>query len=137
MKALFPLVALVLSSCGLIKKLFREAPKPAPVQEIGRRVIGRIASVSDTGNFVLIQKYGSGKLPKETLFQSNGISGSQASLRPTGERVRDFFAADIVSGSAAKGDAVTSFPIVREKLKISPAEAPKTTEEPPQGTQPE
>jgi hypothetical protein len=137
MKALIPLIALVLSSCGLIKKVFREAPKPAPLQKVGRRVIGRIASVSDTGNFVLIQKYGPGKLPTETLFQSSGISGSQASLRPTGERVRDFFAADIVSGSAAKGDAVTGFPIVREKPKKSPEEVKKTTEEPPQDTQSE
>ena len=130
MRIVLPLLLFSLTSCGVLKKVGYKAPAPEVKRTEGRQVLGRVASVSEPGKFVLIQKYGPGKLPKNTLFQSHGISGSQASLRPTGERVRDFFAADIVSGEALIGDAVTGLKIVAEKPVMSPIEVENTAETP-------
>ncbi len=132
MKILFALLTLSLASCGLLKKIGYKEPAPEIKKDEGRRVIGRVASVSAEGKFVLIQKYRPGKLPENTLFQSHGISGSQGSLKPTGERVRDFFAADIISGNTVIGDAVTGLPMVSKEPKTSPVEAPKTTNPTPE-----
>ncbi len=83
-----------------------EEEKPAPKITPQRQVVGRIASVAKNDRFVLIQKYGPGLLPPNFLYQSQGADGRTASLRPSGERVRDFYAADLISGSPQKGDAV-------------------------------
>ncbi|MDB4556726.1 hypothetical protein N9005_05675, partial [Akkermansiaceae bacterium] len=72
-------------------------------------IVGRIASVSKRGKFVLIQKLGTGTLPKGIIYQSRGPDGRTASLRPSGERVRDFFAADLLSGETEKGFAVIAY----------------------------
>ena len=84
---------------------------------IQKRIVGRIASVSSTGTFVLIQKYGTGTLPKNAIFQSQGDEGRQASLRPSGERVRDFFAADLINGTAKIGDAVLAYDTPSKKTE--------------------
>lgn len=76
---------------------------------IKKQIIGRIASVSPTGGFVLIQKYSSGKMPVNTIIQTNGPDGRTASLKPSGERVRNFFAADIINGEVQIGDAVAAY----------------------------
>jgi len=87
--------------------------KPAPEDKKDqltpqRKIVGRIASVSSTGNFVLIQKYGPGSLPLGKIFQSEGTGGRQASLKVSGERIRDFFAADLLRGNPEIGDLVFS-----------------------------
>lgn len=124
-RLLLTLLPLTLVSCGIIQKMGQKKPEPQEVQKIpARQIVGRVASVSETGKFVLIQKYGPGKLPKNSLFQTHGVDGSSANLKPTGERVRDFFAADIVSGKATQGDAVSSFRLLPEK----PAETPSLEE---------
>ena len=105
---LFPL--LLLTSCSLFKK---DAPKEKGEEKVTgpeRRIVGRIAAVSQAGEFVLIQKFGAGTLPEEIIYQSQGPEGRSASLRPSGERVRDFFAADLLSGEVEKGDAVVAYP---------------------------
>ncbi len=84
---------------------------------IQKRIVGRIASVSSTGTFVLFQKYGTGTLPKNAIFQSQGDEGRQASLRPSGERVRDFFAADLINGTAKIGDAVLAYDTPSKKTE--------------------
>ena len=67
---LFPL--LLLTSCSLSKK---GAPKEKDEEKVTgpeRRIVGRIASVSQAGEFVLIQKFGAGTLPEEIIYQSQG-----------------------------------------------------------------
>ncbi|MDA8974991.1 hypothetical protein N9F50_00230 [Akkermansiaceae bacterium] len=121
-RILLTLLPLTLASCGIIQKMGQKKSETQEVKKIpARQVVGRIASVSETGKFVLIQKYGPGKLPKKSLFQTHGVDGSSASLKPTGERVRDFFAADIISGKTTQGDAVSSFRLLPEKTAESPA----------------
>lgn len=115
MKFLLTLPLFLITSCGGSKNLKTEEAKLEEIKKPPtRQIIGRIASVSDVGNFVLIQKYGPGKLPRNTLFQSHSVDGSSANLRPTGERVRDFFAADIITGMTTKGDPVSSFQLISE-----------------------
>ncbi len=98
------------SSCGFFKKNNNSPENKKKVNVAEKRIIGRIASVSQTGDFVLIQKYGPGMLPTESLFQSRGEENRTASLRPSGERIRDFFAADLIRGTVRKGDAVIAYP---------------------------
>lgn len=101
----FPLFLIfILSSCGSSKPEEEEEKKEVP--KIQRIVIGRIASVSAEGDFVLIQRYDRTRLPAESIYQSEGPEDRRASLRPSGEKVRDFFAADLVGGNAAIGDTV-------------------------------
>lgn len=107
MKILFalPLLLCAFSCSGSSPQETEEEKEPV----IQKKIVGRIASVSSTGTFVLIQKYGPGSLPEEDIYQSQGEDGRQASLRPSGERVRDFYAADLIRGEVEIGDAVVSF----------------------------
>ena len=96
MKSLF-FISLLLVSCG--SETASDAVKEVQgIEGPDQIIVGRIASVSKRGKFVLIQKLGTGTLPKGIIYQSRGPDGRTASLRPSGERVRDFFAADLLSG---------------------------------------
>lgn len=114
MKLLLALGLLLLISCSG-RQIKKDSDEP---QTTDLRIVGRIASVSKAGQFVLIQKYGPGFLPANALYQSRGSDGRTSSLRPSGERVRDFFAADLLNGNPQKGDAVLAYPM------------PKTEKEP-------
>ena len=89
---------------------------------IKKQIIGRIASVSSTGGFVLIQKYSAGKMPVNTIIQSSGPGDRTASLKPSGERVRNFFAADIVNGEVQIGDAVAAYFDQQKRRDAPPTE---------------
>ena len=107
MKSLF-FISLLLVSCG--SETASDAVKEVQSLEGPDQIIvGRIASVSKRGKFVLIQKLGTGTLPKGIIYQSRGPDGRTASIRPSGERVRDFFAADLLSGETEKGFAVIAY----------------------------
>lgn len=98
------LFVLTFASCG-------SSPDEEEESKIAdQQIVGRIASVSKQGGFVLIQKFGPGPLPSGVLYQSRGPDNRSASLRPSGERIRDFFAADLLSGTVIKGDAVIAYP---------------------------
>ena len=110
MKYLTLILALGLSSCSTSEDDL-EDKKDSEKEEvvIKKQIIGRIASVSATGGFVLIQKYSVGKMPVNTIIQTSGPDGRTASLKPSGERVSNFFAADIVNGEVQIGDAVVAY----------------------------
>ena len=61
-------------------------------------------------------------MPKNHLYQSKGPAGRSASLRPSGERVRDFYAADLLSGEVEKGDDVIFYlnPISKKNAEKEP-----------------
>ena len=110
MKSLIILISsfLLLVSCSKEKGEETPAIKTEEEKKIipKRNIIGRIASVSQSKEFVLIQKFGPGKLPENRIYQARGPEGRAASLRLSGERIRDFYAADIASGTVKKGDSV-------------------------------
>ena len=124
MKFLILIPLILLSSCGGSKKKDQANEKQKLVRP-ERQIVGRIASVSQVGQFVLIQKFGAGSLPKDLLYQSQGSAGRSASLNPSGERVRDFYAADLVSGTVEKGDAVIGY-LDLEKITKNDDETSKT-----------
>ncbi|MDG2400001.1 MAG: hypothetical protein P8M04_05470 [Akkermansiaceae bacterium] len=102
------LISFLLVSCGS-KTASDELKELKNIEGPDQMIVGRIASVSKRGKFVLIQKLGTGTLPKGVIYQSRGPDGRTASLRPSGERVRDFFAADLLSGETEKGNAVIAY----------------------------
>jgi hypothetical protein len=102
------LISLFLVSCGN-KASPDELKKRKDIASSNQIIVGRIASVSRRGKFVLIQKLGTGTLPKGVIYQSRGPDGRTASLRLSGERIRDFFAADLLSGKTEKGNAVIAY----------------------------
>ena len=102
------LISLFLVSCGT-KASPDELKKRKDIASSNQIIVGRIASVSRRGKFVLIQKLGTGTLPKGVIYQSRGPDGRTASLRLSGERIRDFFAADLLSGKTEKGNAVIAY----------------------------
>tara|TARA_B100001057_G_scaffold275675_1_gene275957 strand:- start:4491 stop:4949 length:459 start_codon:yes stop_codon:yes gene_type:complete len=118
------LISLFLVSCGN-KASQDELKKRKDIASSNQIIVGRIASVSRRGKFVLIQKLGTGTLPKGVIYQSRGPDGRTASLRLSGERIRDFFAADLLSGKTEKGNAVIAYRYPRgrqttEENKIQP-----------------
>ncbi|MFT6181875.1 MAG: hypothetical protein ACI9NQ_001313 [Paracoccaceae bacterium] len=120
MKHLSFLPLLLIASCGSLKKDDDKDDDKDKITGPEKKIIGRIASVSRAGEFVLIQKFGPGALPKNTIYQSQGPEGRTASLRPSGERVRDFYAADLVSGNVEKDDAVVGYPNLAKKKEQEP-----------------
>jgi len=127
MKCLIFIPLLLLSSCGGSKKK-EPADEKQKLVRPERQIVGRIASVSQVGQFVLIQKFGAGSLPKDLLYQSQGAEGRSASLNLSGERVRDFYAADLVSGTVEKGDAVIGY-LDPEKITKNDDETDEIEEE--------
>ena len=113
MKPLF-FISLLLVSCSS-KTAPDEFKEGQSIKGPNQIIVGRIASVSKRGKFVLIQKLGTGTLPNGIIYQSRGPDGRTASLRPSGERVRDFFAADLLSGETEKGFAVIAYQNLNRK----------------------
>ena len=123
MKYLTLILALGICSCSNSEE--DPGDKKDPDKEdlsIQKQIIGRIASVSSTGGFVLIQKYSSGKMPVNTIIQTSGPDGRTASLKPSGERVRNFFAADIVNGEVQIGDAIVAYFDQQKRRDTPPTE---------------
>ena len=123
MKYLTLILALGMCSCSTSEEDPEDKNDPDKKNiSIKKQIIGRIASVSSTGGFVLIQKYSAGKMPVNTIIQTSGPDGRTASLKPSGERVRNFFAADIVNGEVQIGDAVVAYFDQPKKKDTPPAE---------------
>lgn len=138
MKSFLLLPIVILTSCGLSDSDDLEDKDEKKVTGPERRIVGRIASVSQVGEFVLIQKFGTGTLPRDTIYQSQGPEGRTASLRPSGERIRDFFAADLLSGKVEKGDAVVAYPDPKKEEekasneeKVDNSDSPETSKKLP------
>ena len=122
MKYLTLILALAMCSCSSLEEDPEDKNDPDKEDiSIKKQIIGRIASVSSTGGFVLIQKYSAGKMPVNTIIQTSGPDGRTASLKPSGERVRNFFAADIVNGEVQIGDAVAAYFDQQKKKNTPPA----------------
>lgn len=122
MKYLTLILALGLCSCSTSEDDPEDKNDPDKKDiSIKKQIIGRIASVSSTGGFVLIQKYSAGKMPVNTIIQTSGADGRTASLMPSGERVQNFFAADIVNGEVQIGDAVAAYFDQQGKKDMPPA----------------
>lgn len=95
-------LTLFLSSCA--DKAI-EKPGPPPKKEQAR-LIGRIASIQREDRFVLIQSYGTWRTQTGAILATVGTDGRAANLKVTGEKIGQFAAADIQSGTLEIGDSV-------------------------------
>jgi hypothetical protein len=118
-KPLLLLASLVLSSCSLFSD--GEAPE---VSETKPRLVGRIASIPDAGDFVLIEAYGKWSVPEGGLLSGIGSEGRTSNLVATGERLGQFSAADIRSGVAKVGDSVYYRPIREQEEGNASVDSP-------------
>ena len=80
-----------------------------PVAE--RRLVGRVASIPAERDFVLIQSYGTWRVASGSVVTTVGPEGRAANLRVTGEKLGQFAAADIQSGTLKVGDGVYTTPV--------------------------
>lgn len=106
-----------------------EAPKKPVIEE--PKLVGRIASIPADKRFVLIQSYGKWEIGTDQILTTSGPSKRAANLKTTGEKLGEFAAADIQSGSAEIGDAVYSQPIPKPNVPLETPQVP-----PPQTDKP-
>ncbi len=97
------LAALSLLSCATKQ----EEPVAKKEEDPGKpRIVGRIASIPADRKFVLIQAYGKWMVETGSVLTTLGPGGRAANLRATGEKLGQYAAADIQSGTVELGDGV-------------------------------
>lgn len=109
------MAATALVACSGSKEPEEPEP-PDPNEPVAARVVGEIVSVHPTedGSFVLIKRLGRGRFGPEMLYSSVNEAGATASLRPTGETLGRFHAADVLEGEPKTGELVISRRMPRE-----------------------
>ncbi|MFK7849567.1 MAG: hypothetical protein AB8D78_01205 [Akkermansiaceae bacterium] len=102
----------------------KDVKKPKP------ELVGRIASIPSSREFVLIQAYGKWIVETGTILTTVGPEGRAANLRVTGEKLGQFAAADIQSGTLEVGDGVYTLPklSLTQPTPASASEKPVTKE---------
>jgi len=119
-------------SCGWLQGLIKKPAKPEKDDGRPRSVlVGRIASIATHGGFVLIQSYGNWSVAQGTALWS-GDEEHLAALQVTGEKLGQFAAADIRSGTPTVGDAVYQ----RKTPDHKPVDPVPTTGKPAPKTEP-
>ena len=103
-------LCLSLFACGTTHSTTPE--KPVATKEtaiiVGPKLVGRIAAIPADKRFVLIQSYGKWETEAGAILTTRGPDERTANLRVTGEKLGEFAAADLQSGTLEKGDAVYS-----------------------------
>ena len=120
---LLPLLA-VLPSCSLFDKE-EEAPKVDPSKP---RLVGRVAQIPAGSDFLLIESYGSWKVPDGGLLSGVGTEGRTSNLVATGEKLGQYAAADIRSGVAKIGDSVYYRPVGDSNTPVATADSTSSGE---------
>lgn len=96
-------ISFFLSSCA---GKVAETPSSPPKAKEEARLVGRIASIQTSQNFVLIQSYCNWNTQTGAILATVGPNGRAANLKVTGEKIGQFAAADIKSGTLEVGDSV-------------------------------
>lgn len=123
------LIAVALTSCAWMKhdakdKDDKNRPKIEPPQ-----LVGRVASIPPDKKFVLIQSYGPWKAESGSILTTRGPENRAANLLVTGEKLGDFAAADLQSGTVEIGDGVYTHHVPK------PPETPETPAAPESSAQ--
>ena len=93
------------------------AKKP---EEAAVRVVGEVVSIHQDGGFVLLKSFGGGRLPMDGVLTSVDHGGLSSLLKPTGERIGKFYAADVSGRFPAVGDLVILRKLPDSGLQVSP-----------------
>lgn len=110
----------VLSGCAGFHS--KKKPDP-PTAAKSLTLIGRIASLPPDRKFVLIQSYERWALEPGTILTTRGTDERTANLKVTGEKMGQFAAADVQSGTVELGDAVYSLHVPKP-VAVPPAPSP-------------
>ena len=101
-----------------------ETPTEKTDAESKPRLVGRVASIPADRTFVLIQSYGTWTVETGSILTTQGPEGRAANLLATGEKLGQYAAADIRTGTLEIGDGVytiTKAPATKE-TETEPAE---------------
>jgi hypothetical protein len=101
-----------------------ETPTEKTDDESKPRLVGRVASIPADRTFVLIQSYGTWTVETGSILTTQGPEGRAANLLATGEKLGQYAAADIRTGTLEIGDGVytiTKAPATKE-TETEPAE---------------
>ena len=107
-----------------------EAKKPVVAAP---ELVGRIASVPADKRFVLIQSYGKWNGESGQILTTRGPENRTANLKTTGEKLGEFSAADLQSGTVEIGDAVYLQHVPAPVTISTPADPPLPQENPTAG----
>lgn len=99
------IAALFSAGCATKSPEKKDQSKEKPATE-APKLVGRIASIPQGKRFVLIQSYEKWTVEAGTILTTRGTENRSANLIATGEKLGQFAAADIQSGSVETGDAV-------------------------------
>ena len=100
------------------------APKEKADDGSKPQLVGRVASIPSDRTFVLIQSYGTWKVETGSILTTQGPEGRAANLLATGEKLGQYAAADIRTGTLEIGDGVYTI------AKAPAAEETETQTEP-------
>lgn len=89
-------------------------------------LVGRVSSIPADRMFVLIQSFGSWNVDTGSILTTQGPDGRAANLLVTGEKLGQYAAADIQSGSLEIGDGVYAVTKIPRPLEAPAEEEPKT-----------
>jgi hypothetical protein len=104
MKRILPLtLCALLFSCAQKPE---EKPTEKADAETKPRLVGRVASIPADRKFVLIQSYGSWNVETGSILTTQGPEGRAANLIATGEKLGQYAAGDVRSGTLEVGDGV-------------------------------
>jgi hypothetical protein len=104
------LILLFVVSCSLLSCATSKQEKPKTAEkktaDAGPTLVGRIATIPADKRFVLIQHYGKWEDQTGQILTTRGPDERTANLKVTGEKLGEFSAADLQSGTVEVGDAV-------------------------------
>jgi len=100
-----------------LKKLNAAATSEAD-SRLGEKAAGEVVHVDATGEFVLIRARNGVNLAPDQELECRGPGGGRIKVTP--ERMKSFFAADVVNGAPAVGDTVTPVKGLKPSSKLVP-----------------
>ncbi len=114
-----------------------KSPEETPVEkddpDSKPRLVGRVASIPADRNFVLIQSYGTWNVATGSILTTQGPEGRTANLLATGEKLGQYAAADIRTGTLEIGDGVYTIAKLPEPKEPETEPAPELKSAPPAG----
>jgi len=129
-RTLLLIFSLGLSSCSWLAKRDKPADAKPKAPPSGPQLVGRIASIPPDRRFVLIQSYGKWLVENDRILTTRGLNDRTANLKTTGEKLGEFAAADLQSGTVEVGDAVYSQHLAKPTPKPDASESPASSPPP-------
>jgi hypothetical protein len=108
----------------------KEKPKEKAEAETRPQLVGRVASIPADRKYVLVQSYGSWNVETGSILTTQGPEGRAANLLATGEKLGQYAAADIQSGTLEIGDGVYTVTKIPARVEAPVEPKPEEKKEP-------